>query len=165
MHTEKRQDQLQKNSGKDRVQGGNPDLRENNPPEGVAEADRAFGQRRGKRSQMADWFTFMQREKGADNHAEEEAHKQMYRFFASVLQFLGMLVKPNRGQCFQIIDIARQIIHNPGRQFRASIRNDTLHLLEKRLQVAYITLEESNRAQDQEDKNAHGDSCQRDKGN
>ena len=98
MHTEKRQDQLQENSGEDRVQGGNPDLRENNPAEGVAEADRAFGQRRGKRPHMADWLTFVQRKKGTDNHAEQEVHKQMHRFFAGVLQFLGMFVEPNRGQ-------------------------------------------------------------------
>src|SRR6516225_8724982 len=64
MHSEKRQDQLQKNSGDDRVQGGNPNLRENNPAEGVAEADRAFGQSRGKRRHMADWLTFVQRDKG-----------------------------------------------------------------------------------------------------
>src|SRR6516162_2124134 len=68
MHTEKRQDQLQKNSGDDRVQGGNPDLRENNPAEGVAEADRAFGQSCGKRPHMADWLTFVQRNKGKDYH-------------------------------------------------------------------------------------------------
>ena len=98
MHSEKRQDQLQKNSGDDRVQRGNPDLRKNNPAEGVAEADRAFGQSRGKRRHMADWLTFVQRNKGTDYHPEQEVHNQMHRFFAGVLQFLGMFVEPNRGQ-------------------------------------------------------------------
>ena len=62
MHTEKRQDQLQENSGDDCIQGGNPDLRENNPAEGVAEADRAFGQSSGKRRHMADCLTLVQRD-------------------------------------------------------------------------------------------------------
>jgi hypothetical protein len=47
---------------------------------------------------MADWLTFMQREKGTDNHAEQEVHKKMHRFFAGALKFLGMFVEPNRGQ-------------------------------------------------------------------
>src|ERR1700751_575780 len=104
MHAEKRQDQLQENSGEDRVQGRNPDLCENNPAEGVAEADRAFGQSRGKRPHIADWLAFVQRDKGTDYHPEQEVHKQMHRLFAGVLQFLGMFVEPNRGQRFQVID-------------------------------------------------------------
>src|SRR5262245_43991224 len=98
MHTEKRQDQLQENSSHDRVQGGNPDLRENNPAEGVAEADRAFGQSRGKRPHMADWLTLVQRDKGTDYHPEQEVQNQMHHFFSGVLQYAGMVVGPNRGQ-------------------------------------------------------------------
>jgi hypothetical protein len=47
---------------------------------------------------MADWLAFVQRDKGTDYHPEQEVHKQMHRFFAGVLQFLGMFVEPNRGQ-------------------------------------------------------------------
>jgi hypothetical protein len=45
---------------------------------------------------MADWLTFVQRDRAPDYHPEQEVHNQMHRFFAGVLQFLGMFVEPNR---------------------------------------------------------------------
>jgi hypothetical protein len=101
----------------------------------------------------------------ADHHAHQATDEEMHKFFSGVLNLFGMFVNPFAGIGFHGINVTGPIINNPERQLGTGVSEDMVCFIKQRLPISCITLEESDCAQDQEDKNAHGDGCQSNKGN